>query len=935
VPVLASIVPVLGAVALWVVTGSILSLWLALLGPLIAGATMLDSARGVRRDRRRAARVAADARERVAASVQEYHAEERARLWARHPDAASYAIRRDEVWRAVPGRSDVLVVGSGARASDVRVTGGDGDDESMRLRSRAATLEAAPVTIPIVAGLAVVGPPVLAGAVVRALVVQACAALPPGRLRIVGPLAGEHAWAEMLPQRRAADGVALALVGPDDAVPPDAELVLAHARVPVPGSCAAVLTVTSPGEAELDYAGEVVPLAVEGLARSQAEHLARDLSQRALAVLGEVREDGPVLLEPLLAQAPARGRGVLPAIVGVQSGRPVVIDLVDDGPHAVVAGVTGSGKSELLITWILALCATHSTNEVNFLLADFKGGTAFDALAGIPHVTGVITDLDGAGARRAIESLRAEVRWREAELARFGARDLRDPRVQLPRLVVVVDEFAALLGAHPELQAVFTDVAARGRALGLHLVLGTQRVAGVIRDALLTNCPLRLSLRVTDDADSRAVIGTPDAARLAGGPHGRGLALVRRGGDTVPQGVRIALSTPADVRAICARDVGPRPRRPWLPDLPALVTLGDVRAGRERAEGIVLGVVDEPDQQRQRAEVLRPRDRGLLILGAAGRGRTAALRTIATQAAGDAVWIPSAGEGAWDAVARLTDGPPRRGSVILIDDLDALAARFPHDYAAVLLERVEHLVRTAGDTGALVVATAQRPTAAAGRVADLLPRRALLGMTSRADYVGAGGDPAHFVADAPPGRGRLDGRAIQFAWTPPSEAGAVTGADVGAGVGAAPGTGRSESEEDWMPGAALTGFVARRSAAARAVASRWETAGATVIRVAEFVAERGGDGAPERMAGTRVVVVGDPEEWQRQWATLARIRGEHDLVIDAACGPEYRIVAGDRELPPYCEPGGHRAWLRREDGPAVRIRLPSPARTGAPSRRAP
>ena len=135
---------------------------------------------------------------------------------------------------------------------------------------------------------------------------------------------------------------------------------------------------------------------------------------------------------------------------------------------------------------------------MSFLLADFKGGTAFDALAGVPHVTGVITDLDGAGARRAIESLRAEVRWREAAIAGAGARDILDPRVDLPRLVVVVDEFAALLGDHPELHAVFTDVAARGRALGMHLVLGTQRAAGVIRDSLLANCPLRISLRVTD-----------------------------------------------------------------------------------------------------------------------------------------------------------------------------------------------------------------------------------------------------------------------------------------------------------------------------------------------------------------------------------------------------------------------------------------------------
>lgn len=911
VPVLASIVPVLGAVALWIVTGSILSLWLALLGPLIAAATMLDAARGARRDRVHAVRDAADARGRVEALVHDQHVEERARLWARHPDAAAFVGHEDEVWRAVPGRGDVLVVGTGVRASRVRVVGGEGDEESVLLRARAAMLAAAPVTVPLESGVAVVGPAVLATAVVRALAVQLCAALPPGRLRIVGPLSEDNAWAEALPHRRATEGVALALVGPDDPVPPGAEVVIAHARHPMPASCAAVLTVTSPDRAEFDYAGELVPVAVEALGAYQCARIADDLTHRALAVPGEDRGGSrSVLLAPLLAQAPAGRPGTLAAVVGSEAGRPVVVDLVEDGPHAVVAGVTGAGKSELLVTWIVALCATHSPSELNLLLADFKGGTAFDALSGVPHVTGVITDLDGAGARRAIESLRAEVRWREGELARARARDVLDPRVTLPRLVIVVDEFAALLGSHPELQAVFTDVAARGRALGMHLILGTQRVAGVIREALLTNCPLRLSLRVIDEADSRAVVGTPDAARLPGGPRGRGAALVRRGGDSEPQTVRIALSSAADIRAVSDHEVGVRPRRPWLPDLPPTIGLEQLRGpiadggGATSEAAIVLGLLDEPEHQRQRTAALDPRERGLLVVGSAGKGRSTVLRTIATQAPGEVTWVPSSGEAAWDAVARLAEHPPCRGSVVLIDDLDALATRLPHEYAHVLLERIEHVIRTAGDTGALVVATLQRPAGVAGRIADLLPRRALLTMASRSEYIGVGGDPSHFVPDSPPGRGRLDGNAIQFAWPGP-DAGRADARD-------------KVDPPEWMPSAPLTGFVARRSAVTRSLTERWRAGGTTIMRVDEFA--RDGELAattPE----VRLVLVGEPEEWQRQWSALARIRGDHDLVIDAACAPEYRIVAGDRELPPYCEPGRNRAWLRREDGPATRIAL--------------
>ncbi|WP_170285565.1 FtsK/SpoIIIE domain-containing protein [Microbacterium rhizomatis] len=911
IPLLASLVPVLGAVALWLVTGSVLSLWLALLGPLIAAATLLDASRGTRRDRRRAQTEADVARERVIAEVAVRHESERERLRATHADVATLATCDDEVWRAVPARSEALVVGAGARASGVRVTGGEGDAASTAVRARAATLEAAPITVPLGAGVAVVGRAPVAPAVVRALVIQVCSALPPGRLRIVGALSDENAWAEELPHRRAREGIALGLIGPDEAVPAGCDIVIAHARVPVPARCAAVLSVTSPVHAQLDYGGEMVELEVEALSAVQAAEIARALAQRALTVLDEGQgPSGPVLLGPLLGGALGDARQAhegLRAVIATRAGRSVTVDLVSDGPHAVVAGVTGSGKSELLITWILSLCAGHSTAEVTFLLADFKGGTAFDALAEVPHVTGVITDLDGSGARRAIESLRAEVRWREGELARVAARDIRDPRVQLPRLVIVVDEFAALVGTHPELQAVFTDVAARGRALGMHLILGTQRVAGVIREALLTNCPLRLSLRVIDEADSRAVVGSPEAAALPGGPDGRGFALVRRAGDTAPEAVRVALSTPDDIATVCDRSSGAPPRRPWLPDLPATVPLAELRSEHRRVPGeILLGLIDEPDRQRQHAAVLALDDRGLLVVGGAGTGKTALLRTIAAQCAGDLFRITSAGEQAWDAVARLAAQPAARGSVVVIDDLDALTVRLPQDYAHVILERIEQLIRGAGDAGVLVVVSARRLTGAVGRVVELVPRRALLAMSSRAEYIGVGGDPAHHLPSPPPGRGRLDGQAIQFAWCDPSDV----------GVGSEPGI-PPEPPVGWMPAAPLTGFVARRSAATRAVLARWQDAGAAIVRIDD--APHVGDAAT---AGIPVAVVGEPDEWQRHWGLLARIRGEHDLVIDAACAQEYRIVAGERDLPPYCEPGRRRAWLRREDCAAQRIVLP-------------
>ncbi|MET0302575.1 MAG: FtsK/SpoIIIE domain-containing protein, partial [Microbacteriaceae bacterium] len=555
----------------------------------------------------------------------------------------------------------------------------------------------------------------------------------------------------------------------------------------------------------------------------------------------------------------------------------------------------GAGKSELLITWILALAATHSTREVSFLLADFTGGTAFDGLRELPHVTGVITDLDGSGARRAIESLRAEIRWREAELARCGARDVLDARVELPRLVVVVDEFAALLGEHPELHAVFGDIAARGRALGLHLVLGTQRITGVVRDSLLANCPLRVSLRVTDPSDSRAVVGTDEAALLPGDV--RGIALVRRGSDHAPQRVRVALSSPADVSAVSSRAHGPAPRRPWLPELPRLVRLAELPAP-SGGTSFALGLADEPALQRQGVASIDLADRGLLVVGGPGAGKSTALETVAAQAE-RVIRVPSTGEGTWDVVAALASETPPDGTVLIVDDLDTIGSRLAPDHAHVVLERLERTFRGAGRSGILVLASAQRLTGAAARLGELLPRRLVLATASRADHLAAGGDPAQYAVDAPSGRGHFDRVAVQVAL---AEKDPLRTPDV--------------TPAPWSPTATLTGIVARRRATVRPALEEWEGRGIRSLSIGEYAAD------PGATAHGPVVVVGDPDEWQREWRLLAAVRADHDLVVDTGCAAEYRVLTASRELPPYAEPGAGRAWLHCAGGDPVRIVLP-------------
>lgn len=909
-PIVAAVVPVVGAIGLWLVTGSMYTLWFAVLGPLIAAATLLDARRAARRDARRAAQEASRARHDVAAAVSARHEGERSQLWARHPDVARMFSREGEIWRG--GRVAAIVVGEGERPSAVRVTGGDGDQDAAALRRRAARVTGAPVAVPIDAGVVVVGGDVVAAAVQRALVLQLCLALAPGDLRVIGPLGDDVDWAEALPHRAARTGIGLAVIGPGDLVPIEADLVIARCRPgdPRPPRCQAVLTVTSPESALLEHAGEAVPLRVEAVARVQAEEIAAELSARAERSLGLVRAGGePVLLGRLLADdhapvlSPEERRAGLPAVIGLAGAERATVDLVADGPHAVVAGVTGAGKSELLITWILSLCATRSSDEVTFLLADFKGGTAFDGLAGVPHVTGVITDLDGAGARRAIESLRAELRRREATIAAAGARDILDPRVRLPRLVVVVDEFAALLADHPELNGLFADVAARGRALGMHLVLGTQRAAGVFRDNLLANCPLRISLRVTDPADSRMLLGTEDAARLPGGASGRGTAFVRRAGDASPQQVRIALSGPDDVAAAALCVGSGEPIRPWLPDLPRRLELDEL-VRRATATGpmpdgaVLLGLADEPERQSQPPVAVGPADRAVLVLGGPGSGVSNVLDLVDAQATGRVFRVPRDAEEAWDAVAALHDTPPPAGSAVLFDDLDALALTFPPDYAQVILERLERVVRRAGDAGILVVAGAHRLTGTVARVGELFPRRLLLPYPTRIDHATAGGEAGAFDPSAPPGRGRLDGRALQVALAPsrPRPAPSQTRA--------------------WQPTAGLTGVVARRSPAGRRTLAAWEEGGAVVLGIDEYVSAR------EVGAGARVVVVGEPDDWQRHWRLLSDVRGDHHLVIDTSCAAELRVLAGFRGVPPYCEPGQPRAWLIAAGDEPVRVTLP-------------
>lgn len=384
-----------------------------------------------------------------------------------------------------------------------------------------------------------------------------------------------------------------------------------------------------------------------------------------------------------------RRPGTLRAVIGTSAGGAYALDLRADGPHALVGGTTGSGKSELLQSWILAMAASHSPQRLTFLLVDYKGGSAFGDLARLPHTVGLVTDLDKYLVRRCLTSLSAELHQRERHFAQHRAKDLLElesrGRVDAPpSLVIVVDEFAALVKELPEFVDGVINVAQRGRSLGVHLILATQRPAGVISDNLRANTNLRLALRMADEADSLDVLGSREAAYFDQDLPGR--AVSKTGpGRLVPFQVGYAggwtrsRPTPQiQVEPLCfgagepwgrateesAADPGPtdlermvdaigqarieaalpEPARPWLDSLASVYELADRSRFPLTGEpnALVFALGDDPANQRQPTVAFHPDDDGnLAVYGTGGSGKSALLRTITAAAARGAAIDPT------------------------------------------------------------------------------------------------------------------------------------------------------------------------------------------------------------------------------------------------------------------------------------------------------
>ena len=867
---------------------------------------------------------------RVVEQVQAVNARERDRLDRLaptiQPDAG--ARRAVESWSRGAAGSDAATplpvrLGRAELEPVVELTGDPDEDAPSELRGAIAglrrsaeRLDDAPWLVDARDGVGLLGPPVAARAVARSLVVQLLVRCSPATSRLVAP--ADEWWVERLPHRVIhSEQQAYRLVCEDR------EAIIAWGRdageLP-PGLGSTIRVGPRPGSASGGDAATPREVAYCALTAARARETARTLATVARdhsvvdmsAALPESVRLAELLAAPQERESSTRRGGDLRAPIAVGSGGVVELDLVREGPHAVVAGTTGTGKSELLVSWVLAMASRHPPSDVTFLLIDFKGGAAFAPLARVPHVVGIVSDLDARRSRRAIESLRSELRRRELLLAERGARSIAEIPGELARLVIVVDEFAAVVSDRPELHEVFSDLAARGRSLGLHLVLCTQRPAGVIRDGVLANVTLRISLRVTDRGDSAAMLGSDAAFALPPMPRGR--AVIADGSGTVRE-VQLALAEPADAERLRLDDARPSPASAsapiWRDPLPEVLRLDELRGDPDwgRAPGIPFGRLDLPAEQRQPLAMHDPASDGhLLVLGAARAGRTTALATFAADPRCQV--LPSDPAEAWSALDELArptaegaaDGVLER-TVLLIDDLDVLIDRVDPDARHEFVDRLARLARESRRLGLIV--SAQRLTSPLQRLAGLFDSRLLLRQPSRDEHVLAGGDGASFDPRLPPGAGTWRG-------------GSTFAATVQVAIGDRPLPAAVLPELPRVrlePGVTLAVVAGRPRELLGAI--RAAAGGIPAPRVIRVGEERTPDDGELRVShGGPTVLLGDPDAWQAEWALLAAVRREFSLVFAGCTAAEVRAIARLRESPPPLGDRPGECWL--VDGGVVR-----------------
>jgi S-DNA-T family DNA segregation ATPase FtsK/SpoIIIE len=727
--------PLLAGLLLYAFMHRVEFLALTLLSPVLLVATVLDDRRAGRRSHRRQVEVFRSMLDERRRELDERCAAERRRRFAAAPDLGELARRAEttsvDLWERGADDDDFLClrVGRGAVEAALDVVIAQGGEQVLREEAAAAvagstTIADDAITIDLAGQvLAVHGDEQMVDGLVTSIVLQAACLHSPDELAIVAAIGagrGDFEWLKWLPHTRRAriarsradaDELVRAVIAADRPmlVVLDSDLlrdvasvaqllevagsrrigvvwIAAHAA-DVPRHARAVLEAGSHGRLwRSDSGAEAIELVLEPATGTDADRVAR-----ALAPIHDLGGGDRCGIASDLALLDVLGLGAVSAStvtrwwrhdtgdalhvpIGTGVDGPVAVDLVDDGPHMLIAGTTGSGKSELLQSTVTAIAARYSPQRVNFLFVDYKGGAATKVFERLPHTVGYVTNLDAALAKRALASLRAELERRMGVLE-GRAKDIRELRSRAPRdtppsLVVVIDEFATLAKQLPDFVAGLVDIAQRGRSLGFHLVLSTQRLAGAVDDNIVANTNIRIALRLLDRADSSAVVGCTAAADIPAVLRGRGICRIgsqpqrifqsayggrplaidraatgvaiadfadpsqlgaerptgehgAEAGGTQQQAVLAAIGAAAELLAL------PPPVRPWREPLPAVVTLDDVAAAGD-ASGFALGLLDAPERQQQGALTIDlERGGGCLIFGSGGSGKTTALRTCA------------------------------------------------------------------------------------------------------------------------------------------------------------------------------------------------------------------------------------------------------------------------------------------------------------------
>lgn len=394
-----------------------------------------------------------------------------------------------------------------------------------------------PVTVHLIGRVGFTGEPAAVRDLVRAIICGITVLHAPGEVTVTGPGGSEWDWLKWLPhhrQGRDAGGPALSVLIWDGGEPPPDRAGVA------------VLDLNGSGDVVIAL-GDLAQ--VDRLSAAEAEMCARRLARWRTSTDSDVRQrtwadlmslPTAAELDPVTAWRPRAAPDRLRVPIGVDDGPhgprgPVLLDIKEAaehgvGPHGLCIGATGSGKSEFLRTLVLGLVASHSPDDLNLALIDFKGGATFLGFERLAHVSAVITNLEDEAylVERMHDALSGEMNRRQQVLRAAGnlgnVAEYRRARASgaelpaLPVLFIVIDEFSELLSKHPDFAELFGAIGRLGRSLGMHLLLASQRLDEARLRGLETHLSYRVCLKTFSAGESRAVLGVPDAYDLPGTP---------------------------------------------------------------------------------------------------------------------------------------------------------------------------------------------------------------------------------------------------------------------------------------------------------------------------------------------------------------------------------------------------------------------------------